>query len=175
MNADRIRALARWVKRVGYVCALVGVGYLVWAYDLEAIPEDFPHLAPQKMAGGTKVVTTPVREGLHFGVGSVVVYHGGGPKEALCYGVIAGLPGDDVVLVEDPETPVAMLVGGREESLELPEGHRIPAGKIPDDHFLILLGDRHFVTTTLFPDSRQLGLIPRKWLEKKIVVPLAFL
>jgi hypothetical protein len=175
MSVEKIRATGMWVKRIGYLLAILGVGYMVWAYDLETIPEDFPHLAPQKMPGGTKVVTTKLRDSVPLGLGSVVIYRGGEEGEAICYGVIAGMPGEEIEFGNVDRGEVALEVGGRPEPVDLPPGHRLRAEEIPADHFLVLLGDRLYVTTTQFPDSRRLGLIPRNRILKKILVPLAFL
>ncbi|MEZ6194926.1 MAG: hypothetical protein R3F20_04230 [Planctomycetota bacterium] len=174
MKAREIGTLQRWIKRVCYTAALLGALFLVWRYDLESIPSNFPHLSPQRMPPGARVVTMDLHDDTVLGVGSVVIYRAPAGGDALCYGEIAGLPGEALEVSVDEGELGVLVVGGRRETLELPPGQKLASGVIPEGHYLILHGDRIIAGGSAFPDSRRLGLIPRSSIAKKIVVPLEF-
>ena len=170
---SKINRIKKTVKFVVYALAVAGISFLVWRYDLESIPEGYNHLSPQHMPSGTRVVSMPCGENTPLGEGSVIRYappSGGG---RATYGVIAGLPGE-AITIESNESGNELRVGGRPENISLPKNHKIPTGTIPVDHFLVLLGDRHIRSNAGHPDSRQLGLIKRSWVEAKIISSLYF-
>lgn len=166
----------RWQRRVRWIVVagiVIGVAVFTHRYDFDSMPEDYHHLVNQGIRPGERVVLVRFSDDTVIGPESVLLYRPPGHDDHRCYGVAAGLPGEEVRLEPIDGATWCLHVGGRRELFRLPPGHRLEEGVIPPRHFLILNGDRDLGKGAVHPDSRVLGLIPFDRVEAK-VFPLRF-
>ena len=88
--------------------------------------------------------------------------------------MVAGLPGETVIVERTATKRPRLIIGDRVESLEIPPGGELRSGVIPAGAYLLLNGDRNLVSGAQHPDSRKFGFIAGDRLEKKVVTPLYF-
>lgn len=169
---QKTQLLVARIRKAVYLGVLLGLAWFFWRYDFQTIPADYNHLAPQHMPAGATVVLVDYSEDAPLGVGSVLLFEPPGYPGTHSFGVVAGLPGETVLLVEERPGEGHLDVNGRKEILVLPADHKLFSGVIPDDHFLILNGDRHLNSGQGAPDSRVFGLVPRKNLISKLIASL---
>ncbi len=168
---DKQRRILRTVRRLVWLGVLGGIAFFCLKYDIDTIPADYDHLAPQHMRAGSSVVSTGF-DADDVQVGNVVLYRAPGHDDGWCYGVIAGLPREAVIVEETRPGAGILTVGDRREQLPLPPGHRLRSGVIPESHFLILNGDRNFAADVLIPDSRIFGYVPAERITKRLIIAL---
>lgn len=170
----RARQWTRRLRRFIYLGTLVGVVFLFVSYDVVRIPDDYPHLLPQQMGPGTRVVLTECDEDTKLGLDSVVVYEPVGFPGKRCWGVIAGVPGEMISVMLEDGGVARVKLGDRTEVLLAPDDWKLSSGVIPAGQFVVLTGDRHLRVPCAFPDSRRLGPIARERIAAKVVVQLSF-
>ncbi len=169
---QKTKLIVKRVRRVVYLGVVIGLIWFFLRYDFRSIPENYNHLAPQHMPAGATVVMIDCDQDVVLGIGTVLLYEPPGHPGKQTFGVVAGLPGETILLIEEKPGKGRLQVGDRKEILLLPKKHKIHSGVIPDGQFLILNGDRHLSTGVGAPDSRVFGLVPRKNLQSKIITSL---
>jgi hypothetical protein len=170
---ERTVKLVARIRKFVYLGVLVGIAWFCIRYNVSTIPEDYNHLAPQHMPAGATVVTIDYDNDVHLGIGSVVFFEAPGHKGEHAFGVVAGLPGETLMLLQEKPGEGQLQVEDRREILVLPLKHKLRSGVIPDDQFLILNGDRHLDSGVGAPDCRVFGLVPRENLRSKIITSLS--
>ncbi|MCB9831563.1 MAG: hypothetical protein H6807_03740 [Planctomycetes bacterium] len=173
---QRHRRIQHLVRRLVWFGILGGIAYFFIRYDVDAIPADYDHLAPQHMRAGSSVVSTAFDPD-EARIGNVVLYRAPAPFEGYCYGVIVGLPGDQVwVNTSRPgagELEIHSADGEvRKESLPFPPDMKLASGSIPAGQALILNGDRLTDASTQLPDGRNFGFIRLDVVEKRLLTAL---
>lgn len=173
LGKEKTAKLLGRIRKFIYLGVLVGVAWFFWRYDFMTIPENYNHLSPQFMPAGSTVVAIDYDEEVQIGVGSVLFYEPPGYKGTHAFGVVAGLPGETLMLFQDQPGQGKLQIEDRSELLVLPQDHKIKSGVIPKDHYLILNGDRHLDSGIGAPDCRVFGLVPRANLRSKIITSLS--
>ena len=169
---QKTQDIVKRVRKVVYLGVLVGLAWFFWRYDFQSIPENYNHLAPQHMPAGATVVMVDYDEDTTLGIGSILLYEPPGHPGSHAFGVVAGMPGETILLIEEKPGRGRLQVEDRKEVLLLPKNHKLRSGVIPDGQFLILNGDRHLATGVGAPDSRVFGLIEAKYLKSKLIASL---
>lgn len=164
----RIRVWQRRVRWAVLAGIVIGAALFFYRYDFESIPDDYHHLVQQKIRPGERVVLVRFSADTVIGPESVLLYRPPGHDEHRCFGVVAGLPGEEIVLEPISGTGWRLHVGERRELIFLPADHRLVEGTIPPGHLLILNGDRSLGRDAVHPDSRLLGLIPFERVDAKV-------
>lgn len=174
---NRQKRILGFVRRLVWIGVLGGFAFFALKYDLVEIPVDYEELAPQHMRGGATVVAEKFDPALAR-VGNVVRYEPPEYDGKSCFGVIVGVAGDMVELVETRpgagSLTVTPLAGGeaRSEQLPLPTGHKLRSGVVPAGHVLVLNGDRAIVAEVGSPDSRKFGYIPVERVSQRLIIAL---
>lgn len=154
-----------WARRL-LIAAVLVMGYLLYTrYGIDRVPPGCHDLGREAPPGSTLILAR-VRERTVLGLGTRVEAVEGNRRY---FSQIAGVPGEEVRFVHEPDGPPRLLLDDRDTGVRLePLRTPLPSGEIPPDTFLLLDPDRQPGSA----DSRRLGLVPRAAIRRKILAVL---
>ena len=176
MEASTLKKRLRYLRFACYVLVLIPIAHFSIKYDIDEIPAGYDKLTTQKMPPGTKIVLTDCNDDTVIGLGTVVLYRPpGSDSDQMLFGVVSAMPGETIEYQEFEDNVAVIKFGDREVEMPIPGTLRLLPGTVPENHYVLINGDRLLGPENRHPDSRVLGPIDRSRFVKKVVVPLTFL